>query len=128
MQLLVQDLAPAQYQPVHYQYIMPEDQQRQVLAAVNEIKKGDTVDQVVARLGPPLHDHLLSPKMSNRPPIRAVDYYFATRNLTGSNEFDPSIQIFFNSQNRLENLVSNIPGISNINWPPGATSQPDGSK
>jgi hypothetical protein len=126
-ELLVPDLAPAKYKPLHYQFIMPEDQQRRILREAPQLRMGDTVDEVVARLGPPLSDNLLSAKVwsGSAPTTRALHYYFAMRDLNLVSESDPIIAIYFDAQNRLDSLASDIPGIPDINWPPGATTQPD---
>lgn len=117
-ELLVPDMAPAQYHPVRYQYIMPESQQRRILRDAPGLRVGDDIEDVERRLGLPLSDELLTPIDSSRPSSRGLHYYFAKRDLKGSNNFDPDISIFFDAHNKLKSMVSNIPAIPNINWPP----------
>lgn len=125
-ELLVPDLAPQKYKPIHYEYIMPEDQQRRILREAPKLHIGDPINQVVARLGPPLFDRVIIPDGRSRPPIPTVIYYFAKRNLVGANESDPCIELFFDGQDRLENMTSNVPAIPEINWPPYANNKKNG--
>lgn len=118
-ELLVPDKAPPQYRPADYAYVMPEDQQRRVLREGPGIQVGDTVDQIVARIGPPLTDDVFYPKTRNRAPIRALAYYFAKRELTGGNIYDPCVEIFFDTHGRVDSVASNVPGVPSVNWPPG---------
>jgi hypothetical protein len=122
--LLVPDQAPPQYQPVRYEFVMPEDQQRRLLRRAPELRRGDTVEQVLDRLGPPLRDQMLHPKnpKSDRPPVRELSYFFATRQLMGANNSDPCVCVFFDPQGRLDRVASNVPGIPSLNWFPGDKS------
>jgi hypothetical protein len=115
--LLVTDKAPAKYHPIHYEYIMPEEQQRQVLREAPTLNVGDAVDDIVTKLGPPLNDKLLYPKESSRPPSREMVYYFARRELNGANVYDPHIAIFFDQSEKIRSIASNVPGIPSLNWP-----------
>ena len=117
--LLVRDRAPAQYQPSTYAYIMPEDQQRRLLAEAPRLTIGLTIEEVVARLGNPNEDHTSYPSIKSNMTYRALVYYFAKRDWTTTNLSDPCIEIFFNPSGRLDSLVSNVDDIPSINWPYG---------
>jgi hypothetical protein len=116
-ELLVVDNAPARYHPIRYEYVMPEDQQRRVLRGAPELRAGQTVEQVVERLGPPLRDRMLYPKESGRPGHRELSYYFATRELDGANSYDPCVAVFFDTRGRVESVASNVPAIPSLSWP-----------
>jgi len=122
--LLVADHAPAIYRPSHYEYVMPEEQQRRILREAPLIRLGQTVDSVVEKLGPPLFDELgwgpkapiyfFLPRMGIVRPTRCLKYYFAERNLNGSNESDPSLQFFFDKNGTLIWLASNVDRIPDV--------------
>lgn len=121
--LVVVDHAPAVYRPSHYEYIMPQDQQRRILKSAQTIRYGEAVDSVIKKLGPPLYDQLgwgkpqlrlFLPRRGIIRPTRCLDYYFAKRRLNLSNGFDPCVELFFDKDGKLTWLTSDIDGISEV--------------
>lgn len=125
-ELLVTDQAPPRYRPTAYNYVMPEEQQRQLLREAPRLRSGETVEQVVVQLGPPLEDKMLYAKGGNWPPTRALTYCFAKRDLELVNIYDPSLEIFFDAQGHLQSVASNVPSVPSLNWLSEGGHQADG--
>ena len=104
-----------------YEYIMPEEQQRRILREAPLLREGDSVDEAVRRLGPPLRDDIGCSKETGEPILRCLEYYFAKHELNSANNSDPCLQLFFAMDGRLENMASGTPSIPSINWPPNRT-------
>jgi hypothetical protein len=114
-ELLVRDRRP----PAKYAYIMPEAQQRRVLAEAPRLRVGETVEEVVAKLGPPSSDDMQYPSIKSNKTYRHMKYYFARRNFNSVNLNDPSIELFFDVNGRLDSMPSDVDGIPSLNWPYG---------
>jgi hypothetical protein len=123
-QLLVLDRAPAGATPIGYEYIMPEDQQRRVLRDGLKLKAGDDVNDVIKRLGSPLKDNARygTKDMTEPAKYRALNYYFAKRELAGANDFDPCVFIVFDEAGKLFAVASNVADVPELNWGAGVTA------
>ena len=124
MTLLVADRAPAGSQ-ISYEYIMPEDQQKKVIAEAPKLKAGDDVATVLKKLGTPLKDNANYGKKDPSEPQhgRALSYYFARRSMSGANDFDPLVFIVFDEKGKLFAMTSNVSEVSELNWGAGLTQQ-----
>jgi len=119
--LLVADRAPAGSQ-ISYEFIMPEEQQKKVLAEAPKLKAGDDVAAVLKKLGTPLKDNPNYAK-TDAPRGRALSYYFARRSMTGANDFDPLVYVVFDEKGKLFAVTSNVPEVPELNWGAGITAQ-----
>ena len=119
--LLVADRAPAGSQ-ISYEFIMPEEQQKKVLAEAPKLKAGDDVAAVLKKLGTPLKDNPNYAK-TDAPRGRALSYYFARRSMTGANDFDPLVFVVFDEKGKLFAVTSNVPEVPELNWGQGITAQ-----
>jgi hypothetical protein len=122
--LLVADRAPAGSQ-VSYEFIMPEDQQKKVIAEAPKLKAGDEVAAVIKKLGTPLKDNANYGKKDAADAAhgRALSYYFGKRSLSGANDFDPLVYIVFDEKGKLFAMTSNVSEVSELNWGAGITAQ-----
>jgi hypothetical protein len=123
-QLLVLDRAPAGTAPVSYEYIMPEDQQRRVLREGLKLKAGDDVNDVLKRLGSPLKDNARygTKDLTEPGKYRALNYYFAKRQLAVGNDFDPCVFVVFDERGKLFAVASNVADVPELNWGAGVTA------
>ncbi len=122
-ELLVADRAPASAQPVSYEYIMTESQQKRVLKEAPKLKVGDDVKTVIEKLGPPMRDDSsYGQKNAGDPKYRSLNYYFAKRVLVVGNDFDPCLFLVFDEHGKLFAMASNVADIPEINWGTGVTA------
>jgi hypothetical protein len=123
-QLLVGDRAPASANPITYEYIMTEAQQKRVLKEATKLKAGDDVKTVLEKLGPPMKDDSTYGHKNPAEPkkFRALSYYFAKRSMLGGNDFDPCVFVVFDEHGKLFAMASNITEIPEINWGAGVTA------
>ena len=121
--LLVADRAPAGSQ-ISYEYIMPEEFQKKVLAEAPKLKVGEEISAVLKKLGPPLKDNGNYGKKDPAEPAkgRALSYYFAKRQLSSANDFDPLVYVVFDEKGKLFALTSNITEVPETNWGQGMTA------
>jgi hypothetical protein len=93
----------------HYDYIMPEAQQRQIFTHMGIVRPGMAVDQVVKEFGPPLQNEW----SSKVPYTRCLIYYFAVNldratHRPSENGDRARLVLLFNEQGVLSLIDSNV--------------------
>ena len=100
---------PWQDDPAH-PFVLAPEKRTSLIAALKILKPGDDINEVLARVGPPDQDSVLTPKVWypwNKPWCgRGWRYRF--------DEVGHGVELFFNQKGKLMDLFSTIPEVSSF--------------
>jgi hypothetical protein len=97
--------------------MMAPAQREMVKQNASKLKLGDKREAVLALLGDPTYDQILADKRTGAIKGRSYEYYFEKVDSRFVSTTDKRLELFFDSDDALKNVCSNISGISSADCP-----------
>jgi len=116
--------APVSSPEVHPFFIRERANQDAIKHAISQIQIGETRAGIIAKLGPPTYDRVLAGKKRDDIRGREVMYCFLRIDIDRVDTRDRFVALYFDRNDRLQMIYSNIEGIESRNFPGGWRSPP----
>jgi len=96
--------------PNKWYFEMNQKQIDTLFSRLNEINLKDTITNVTNILGMPDYDDVVETKVGSKFLDRLLRYYVRKKDKISGNNYDQLIRFYFDSNNKLTEIESNVPG------------------
>jgi hypothetical protein len=101
-----------------YSFVMEKSRQKELVALMPQVRLGSSSGEATSLLGAPTRTQALADKQTGTLKFTVLSYYFSVYKSGVAGDKDKYVALFFDGNDRLRSVFSNVEGIPSRDHPP----------